>query len=151
MSEDAGDPAERPTRCHPFRGGARPPRSWSTSRTGTPSPTSTSTPAPAPRASRRPWPPECSGPTYDSAERLTRIRETGSGFTGCQATWASGPRCLKEFTYGTSNERHRRQPAGEDPGGQALQLPGPRVSGGLSTSLLPSPPGLVSEAAARRS
>jgi RHS repeat-associated protein len=36
---------------------------------------------------------------YDRGERLLRIRETGT-FSSCDA---AGPRCLKEFTYGTDN------------------------------------------------
>jgi RHS repeat-associated protein len=41
--------------------------------------------------------------TYDGAERVTQIRETGGGFLGCVATWTSGPRCLKTFAYATGN------------------------------------------------
>lgn len=37
---------------------------------------------------------------YDAAERLVLVRESGSGFVGCSDT---SPRCLKSFTYGTSN------------------------------------------------
>ena len=62
--------------------------------------------------------------TYDAAERVTRIRETGTGFTSCSTNWTSGPRCLKEFTYG-NGERHRRLSARQAPGLQALQLSGP--------------------------
>jgi hypothetical protein len=41
--------------------------------------------------------------TFDGAERVTQIRETGSGFLGCLATWTSGPRRLKTFAYAASN------------------------------------------------
>jgi len=34
---------------------------------------------------------------------LTLVHETGSGYLGCVGTWASGPRCLKTFTYAGSN------------------------------------------------
>jgi hypothetical protein len=34
---------------------------------------------------------------------VTQIRETGGGFLGCVATWTSGPKCLKTFTYATGN------------------------------------------------
>jgi RHS repeat-associated protein len=38
---------------------------------------------------------------YDAAERLTLVRESGSGFTNCTAN--GGHRCLKSFTYATAN------------------------------------------------
>jgi RHS repeat-associated protein len=38
---------------------------------------------------------------YDAAGRPTRVRQTGSGFAGCLATF--GPRCWKEFTYASFN------------------------------------------------
>ncbi len=37
---------------------------------------------------------------YDTAQRLTMVRETGSGFTSCTSN--GGHRCLKTFTYATS-------------------------------------------------
>ncbi|MEP7012661.1 MAG: RHS repeat-associated core domain-containing protein [Acidobacteriota bacterium] len=37
---------------------------------------------------------------YDRAERMTRVRETGT-FIGCGTT--TQPRCLKEYTFGTAN------------------------------------------------
>jgi YD repeat-containing protein len=38
---------------------------------------------------------------YDKAERLTQVRESGSGFTDCASN--AGHRCLKAFTYATAN------------------------------------------------
>lgn len=43
--------------------------------------------------------------SYDKAERLTQVRETGGGFTGCSMTTVAAgvPRCLKEFFYSGGN------------------------------------------------
>ncbi|HSG40535.1 MAG TPA: hypothetical protein VLE27_12915, partial [Thermoanaerobaculia bacterium] len=43
--------------------------------------------------------------SYDKAERLTQVRETGSGFTGCSMTTVAAgvPRCLKELFYSGGN------------------------------------------------
>lgn len=41
--------------------------------------------------------------SYDAAGRVTQVRESGSGFLGCVATWTTGPKCLEVFTYATAN------------------------------------------------